>query len=165
MPLIICPDCENRISDAAPKCLHCGRPAQRPFVERLLENTPEHFRRMKSEVAGDSDNLIRRIAEYYHISAILWLILAIFQILSIFGIVAGIWNLFACASRFRMVKHVRNRDPFVLEAHEDTGQLIVLGAINFLLGGVVGVAFVGFDFFIRDKVLSNAHLFEGSSAP
>jgi hypothetical protein len=26
MSLIICPDCENQISDAAPVCVHCGRP-------------------------------------------------------------------------------------------------------------------------------------------
>ena len=26
MPLVTCPDCEHRISDAAPLCIHCGRP-------------------------------------------------------------------------------------------------------------------------------------------
>ncbi|QDZ29058.1 zinc-ribbon domain-containing protein [Noviherbaspirillum sp. UKPF54] len=26
MPLIKCPDCGNSISDAAPACIHCGRP-------------------------------------------------------------------------------------------------------------------------------------------
>ena len=107
---------------------------------------------------------MRRIAEYYRISAILWLILAIFQILSIFGIIAGIWNLFACASRFSIAKDIQKRDPLVVEAHEGTGQLIALGIINFLLGGMIGVAFVGFDFFIRDKVLSNAHIFTAGAA-
>lgn len=26
MPLVTCPDCHQRISDAAPACIHCGRP-------------------------------------------------------------------------------------------------------------------------------------------
>src|SRR5690625_870182 len=26
MPLITCPDCQKSISDAAPYCIHCGRP-------------------------------------------------------------------------------------------------------------------------------------------
>jgi DNA-directed RNA polymerase subunit RPC12/RpoP len=26
MPLIDCPDCAKKISDAAPSCIHCGRP-------------------------------------------------------------------------------------------------------------------------------------------
>lgn len=28
MPLITCPDCEKQISDAAPSCIHCGRPTE-----------------------------------------------------------------------------------------------------------------------------------------
>lgn len=33
MPLVTCPDCERRVSDAAPMCVHCGRPmANRPLV-------------------------------------------------------------------------------------------------------------------------------------
>lgn len=30
MPLITCPDCGNSVSDAAPACIHCGRPLQAP---------------------------------------------------------------------------------------------------------------------------------------
>lgn len=29
MPLVACPDCKEKISDAAPACIHCGRPSQR----------------------------------------------------------------------------------------------------------------------------------------
>lgn len=31
MPLVPCPDCGNRISDAAPACIHCGRPSSAGF--------------------------------------------------------------------------------------------------------------------------------------
>lgn len=30
MPLVVCPDCGNEISDAAPLCIHCGRPRSEP---------------------------------------------------------------------------------------------------------------------------------------
>lgn len=30
MPLVTCPDCHQRISDAAPACIHCGRPNLAP---------------------------------------------------------------------------------------------------------------------------------------
>jgi hypothetical protein len=36
--------------------------------------------------------------------------------------------------------------------------LIVIGIVNLLLGGVVGILCVAFDFYIRDCVLSNRHL-------
>ena len=30
MPLLVCPDCKKEISDAAPACPNCGRPASAP---------------------------------------------------------------------------------------------------------------------------------------
>jgi hypothetical protein len=39
--------------------------------------------------------------------------------------------------------------------------LVIIGIINLLLGGFIGVVLVGFDFYIREKVLTNSHLFTG----
>lgn len=36
MPLINCPDCENKISDSAPTCIHCGRPMKEPAAAPKL---------------------------------------------------------------------------------------------------------------------------------
>jgi len=33
MPLITCPDCERQHSDAAPSCIHCGRPSSNQKTE------------------------------------------------------------------------------------------------------------------------------------
>jgi hypothetical protein len=43
--------------------------------------------------------------------------------------------------------------------------LVIIGVINLVLGGFIGVLFVGFDFYIRDKVLTNAHIFTGAVQP
>jgi hypothetical protein len=64
-----------------------------------------------------------------------------------------------------MSKHIYARDPRVPASFEPTGQLIVIGLINPLLGGVIGVIFVGLDFFIRYQVLANARLFARPSVP
>jgi hypothetical protein len=52
------------------------------------------------------------------------------------------------------------RDARVPAAYEGVAQLIIIGILNLLLGGVIGVLFVVFDFIIRDMVLGNRHLFD-----
>lgn len=107
----------------------------------------------------DRAEFIRRMADYEKLSAILWLILSIIQILSIIAIVAGIWNFFASLSRFGMVKKIRALEADVPENYEGMGQLIVIGLINVLLGAVIGIVFVALDFYIRDQILKNKHVF------
>ncbi|MCK5862581.1 MAG: SHOCT domain-containing protein [Candidatus Hydrogenedentes bacterium] len=118
---------------------------------------------MDVQTTKDRADFIRRISDYEKVSAILWLILAIIQICSLVGIIAGIWNLFASFSRFGIVKKIRNRDPEVLSAYEGMGQLIVIGLINLFLGAAIGVVFVAFDFYIRDQILKNKHVFAGEA--
>lgn len=104
--------------------------------------------------------MLERIADYERVSAILWMILGILQVLFIVTIIAGIWNIFAAASRFKMSPLIRARDPGVPAAYESgLVQLVILGALNFFLGAGIGVVFVIFDFFIRDLVLKHRHLF------
>jgi hypothetical protein len=40
--------------------------------------------------------------------------------------------------------------------------LILIGIVNLILGGIIGVVFVILDFMIRDKVLTNRNLFTQS---
>ncbi|MCX7041799.1 MAG: hypothetical protein NT117_03755 [Gammaproteobacteria bacterium] len=104
--------------------------------------------------------MLGRIADYERVSAILWMILGVLQVLFIVTIIAGVWNIFAAASRFRTSPLIRARDPGIPAAYESgLVQLVILGALNFFLGAGIGVAFVIFDFFIRDLVLKNQHLF------
>lgn len=111
---------------------------------------------------------ISRIADYERISGILWIVLGIIQICTIVGIIAGVWNVFAGFSRRKMVPLIQARNPCVPTSYRNgLTMLIVIAVINFLLGGVIGIAFVAFDFYIRDLVMKNSVLFEGeySSQP
>ena len=111
-----------------------------------------------------AESTVRRIADYERISGILWIVLGVLQILTIFGAIAGIWNLFAGGSRISMARLVQRRDPRVPAAFAGVGQLIVIAILNLLLGGVIGIIFVIFDCIIRDKVLANRHLFVPGAA-
>lgn len=109
---------------------------------------------------------IRRMHDYERLSGIFWIILGILQVSSILvlwlpGPIIGIWNIFAGTSRLKMASQIAARDANVPSAFEGMGHLIAIGVANLLIGGVIGIAFVALDFFIRDKILSNRHLFTG----
>lgn len=108
---------------------------------------------------SSDQNLIRRISDYERISGILWIVLAVIQICTIVGVIAGIWNIFAGRSRLKISKRIAFRDSKIPKLYEGINELIVIGLINLFLGGVIGILFVGFDFYIRDMVLTNAYLF------
>jgi hypothetical protein len=118
---------------------------------------------MDVRTSKDRADFIRRLAEFEKISAILWLVLSIIQIISVIAIIAGVWNLFASFSRFGMVKKIRNADPQVPSDYEGIGQLVVIGLINLFLGAVIGVVFVVLDFYVRDQILKNRHVFVSGS--
>lgn len=115
---------------------------------------------LATDATASPESAVRRIADYERVSGILWIVIGAIQCITIVGIIAGIWNIFAGISRIRIVPVILQRDPRIPAAFEGIGQLIIIGVINLLLGGIVGVLFVIFDFVIRDMVLRNRHLFE-----
>lgn len=150
-----CPFCKSAIADTeAVICVQCGHNLKTGKSVAAPDSTTR-----RGEEADEQ--IVRRIADYYRISAVLWLVIAIIQILCIVPIIAGIWNLFASISRFKMIERIRDRDPEVVKANQGIGQLMTLGIVNLLLGAAVGIVFVILDFYIRDKVLTHAHLFSG----
>jgi len=175
-----CPHCAGKIvndSTLAGKevgCPHCNGRVIMPVVAQptqmvqAVDDSPDRSNFSLSpssamviqQSATNTDNLIRRIADYERISGALWLGIAIIQILTIFGIIAGIWNIYAAITRFGVAKQIRAKHPGIPKTFEPITGLIVIGLINLIFGGVIGLVFVGFDFYIRDKVLTNAQLFQ-----
>ncbi len=111
----------------------------------------------------EEQNILRRIADYERVSCILWIALGAIQICLLWTAIAGIWNIIAAISRWKLPKRIRDLDPTIPQAFEGIALLVIIGLINLVLGGIIGVAFVAFDFYIRDKVLTNAHLFTGGA--
>lgn len=103
--------------------------------------------------------LLRRLYDYERLSGILWTVLGVVQILSVVLIIAGIWNIFAGKSRLKAAKRIAEHDKYIPVAYEEITGLVVIGLINLLFGGWIGLLFVAFDFYIRDLLLKNKHLF------
>lgn len=135
-----------------------GTPARQPPFARQPSVDPRYVVALN----GD-DDAVRRIADYERLSGIFWMCLGVIQVLSVVGIVAGIWNIFAATSRFALVPRIRRRDPEVPELYEGMGGIVIIAIVNLLLGGVIGLAFAAFDFYIRDQVLRNRVLFDASA--
>lgn len=111
--------------------------------------------------AVDPQSFASKIAGYEYLSGIFWIVLGIIQCLTCVGAIAGAWNIYAATRRFRLAKAIRALDPGVPAAFQDAGPLVVMAAVNLILGGVIGVVFVAFDAYIRSQVLKNAHVFRG----
>lgn len=131
-----------------------------PEVTRLAIALPTPS--LSAAAVNESDDTIRRIADYQRISGVLWIILGIVQILSVYGIIAGLWNIPGGISRLRQATRIRARDSTIPAAFEPVVGLVVIGVINLVAGGVIGVAVVGFDFWIRDRVLKHRGIFTES---
>jgi hypothetical protein len=110
---------------------------------------------------SEEETTIRRLADYERLSGIFWIVLGILLCLTIIGAIAGVWNILAGRSGLGLAKRIRERDPGVPSEYEGTTGLIVIGLVNLFLGGAIGILFVAFDFYVRDQVLKNKHLFTG----
>ena len=60
-------------------------------------------------------------------------------------------------------KKILNRDADVPNIFQDITQLVIIGFINIVFGGLLGIALVGFDFWIRSEVLANKDIFDNQN--
>lgn len=161
-----CPHCGGAVRDDAQFC---------PLCYGQLGAAPQPLPAHESFPVGDVSRggfagqlVVRRMADYVRWSGVFWLGLAVVQVCIFFGVIgdphrgflaAGMWNCLAAVSRLRLASAVAVRHPVVPHAFPGVVQLAVIGLVNLVLGGYVGVALVLVDFYVRDRVLSNAHLF------
>ena len=146
---VMCPFCAEPISARAIKCKHCGSQ-----IEKIQNGGTRN---------DNSQYEVNRLADMEKASGIIWICIAILQICAVYTMFAGIWNLVAGISRFGIATKLRAKDPEIPALYQSTAQLIVLAIVNLILGGVIGLLAVAFDFYIRDQVLKNSHLFIGEN--
>lgn len=105
---------------------------------------------------------VKTLSEREQISAILWLIIGILQIISCAGVICGAWNIYCAISRFKQSKAVLTPYPGLVQSYDKWMTNIIISiVINVVLGGVIGVAAAIFDMVgIRGYVLENKQIFE-----
>lgn len=160
---MFCGNCGSKTVESNRFCIACGQAQRSEQVRESVAvpvNVPLGY---APAPAGPwetpEQTLLRRLSEYVTWSGIAWIVLGAIQILTLFAAVAGVWNIFAGITRIRTGKAIKARSALVPAAFQGIAGLVIIGLINLVLGGVVGVILVGVDFFLRDKVLTNAHLF------
>jgi len=121
-----------------------------PFCDSTMENTK----------GAENQKILSKIADLERISAIVWIVLGIILVCACFTMIAGIWNIVAGVHNLKRVSRIRAGDSSIPKEYEENiTSLVIIGVVNVLLGGIIGAFFVGFDFYIRDTVLKNKHLF------
>lgn len=106
-----------------------------------------------------ADQTASGIASYERVSGVLWIVLGVFQIFSVVLIIAGVWNVFAGITRLGYAPRIERRESGVPAAFSGVTGLIVIGLINLFFGAVFGLVMVAVDFYIRQRVLDNRHIF------
>ena len=160
---MFCGNCGSKAAEGNLFCIACGQEQPSGPVSEsgaVPVNAPLSY---APAPAGPwempEQTLVRRLSEYVTWSGIAWIVLGAIQILTLFAALAGAWNIFAGITRIRTGKAIKARSALVPAAFRGVAGLVIIGIINLVLGGVVGVILVGVDFFLRDKILTNAHLF------
>lgn len=110
----------------------------------------------------DKQYQANRLAGHVRLSATLWLIISILQIISIDLIIAGVWNLFCAFLSFLREKEVLNRDADIPAQYKGLSVYIITGLINISIGGIVGCFLLIYDFRIRSEILSCKDIFDNT---
>ena len=112
----------------------------------------------RAQESSDSA-VIRRAATYERASGWAWLTLGIIQVLTVVGIIAGAWNIYAGISRIKIAPRIQRREASIPGAFEPWTMYVVIGVINLVFGAVIGLVVLALDLFVRDQVLKHRHLF------
>lgn len=118
----------------------------------------------------DRSNVLKNISKKEMTGAIIWIVLAVIQIL--LGIafidyywvtlIIGIWNLINGITRITRAGKVEERQNTIVEEYEKslTGLIIFL-IVNIFIGGLIGVIGVIYDMVTRNYVLNNKDIILG----
>lgn len=125
---------------------------------------PPSFQGPAFPIVAEGAGVIQSIRSLEQLSAIVWLVIGIFQVLLGFAVpllfIPGIWNLVAAVTRFNLLKSIEARRGSVVAHYESIAPLVIILVVNLVIGGILGALWVIVDFVIRDKVLTNRHLFD-----
>lgn len=137
-----CYYCGNMLNEDAVVCVKCGCAASDNATNGAF--------------GTDSDEYFRKLSDYERTSGIIWLVLGIIQVISLVGIICGVWNIIVAIQRLQYSKELLKKPSGVAKQFENqlTGLIIIL-IINIFFGAIIGIIGAIFDFYVRNYVLTN----------
>jgi len=157
----VCLKCGFKVGKGEKYCFNCGKEIN-PGAEICL-NCGFKINGKHSTFSNESKSeAYEKLANYEKTSSIIWLVIGILQILTIVGIIVGAWNVYQSWKRKKNAETIKTVQPSGLyKVYEDRmTTLIVFAVLNFFLGAILGLVGVGYDFYVRNYVLSNKDIFE-----
>ncbi len=108
---------------------------------------------------------IRDLAGLERINAVLWIVIATLQIVSMVFALVGLYNIVVCINSFRRAKAYEDLEPGIPEQEQHAlGSIILFTFINLFLGGVIGVVSCILALVIRSRILKLREAFENPQA-
>ena len=153
---IVCSGCRRRFSVEVPngqgdqtvRCPYCS--------------TPHSLNVQRSAPVSGPAAVSAKVRRGEVISNIIWIVLGVLQCVTLYAAAAGVWNVINAILALRNVKHIQPGNAGVVPYFDQRRTwLIVLAVVNIVLGGVVGVLLVLWEWHLRDFVLRNRSAFEG----
>lgn len=167
MALMICSECGKEYSDKAVACPNCGCPTPHTGSHPQGGATYVTAAGNHSQFADENaDKLARKLSTKEQTSGIIWIAIAIVQVIIGFLGMPWVWimaviNLIGAVKSFKKSKLVLEPYNGMVEEYEkQLIPLIVALAFNLLVGAFVGVAGNIYDMFTRNFVLDNKDIFD-----
>lgn len=148
-----CPKCGKPLADGAAFCSYCGAAAAVPAAAPT------------EPIPADPGGVAGRVRRNEIIVNVLWLIVGVVQLILVYTAAAGVWNIVNAILVLRNARNILPGNPNVIPYFDGrkTG-LIIMGVVNLVLGGVVGVFLVLYELHVRRIVLDNAGAFNPAAA-
>lgn len=158
---ILCPACRRRYSVELPdvsgvhtvRCHYCYTPHE----VTVSMSSP----RSKTAKPSGDNAVAAKVRKCEVALSIAWLVIGAIQCFTLYAAAAGVWNIVNAIVAMRNAKNITAHNPGVVPYFESRKTwLIVLAVVNLILGGVVGIVLVLFEWHLRDFVLRNRGSFE-----
>lgn len=158
---IMCPSCRRRYSVEVPNAAGVSS-VSCPFCSAPYSVTIQQTVKQKKAPVSGPAAIALKVKRCEVVSGVAWLLIGIVQLLMVYTAAAGVWNVINAIVALRNCKNITPGNPHVVPYFEGRKVwLIVMAVVNLILGGVVGVLLVLFDWHVRDFVLRNRSAFEG----
>lgn len=105
--------------------------------------------------------VLKKLSDKIHTQSIIWIIISVFQIISIAGIIVGIYNLIVSIHNIDYSKKILQYPVGIYKSFEPITSYIVVLLINLFFGAFIGIIGSLYDIFgVRNYVLNHKEAFD-----